>query len=92
MIDNFLNQPVFREEFGSAEQWLAGMNDAALDYTVQYCMALPSDLLFSLEMDAVTNYRARCDFSRRIRISYFEESEFPIFKNPDLLSGILISY
>jgi hypothetical protein len=37
MIDNFLNQPVFREEFGAAEAWLAGMNAAAItaNYTVQ---------------------------------------------------------
>ena len=30
---------------------------------VQYCMALPSDLLVSLQMDAVTNYRASDDYA-----------------------------
>ena len=65
MIDNHLNQPVFREEFGAAERWLAGMNAAAIgqNMSVQYCMALPSDLLVSLQNNAVTNYRASDDYA-----------------------------
>ena len=65
MIDNHLNQPVFREEFGAADRWLAGMNAAAIgqNMSVQYCMALPSDLLVSLQNNAVTNYRASDDYA-----------------------------
>lgn len=65
MIDNFLNQPFFRQQLGAAEAWLAGMHAAALEQemSVQYCMALPSDLLASLHFPAVTNYRASDDYA-----------------------------
>ena len=41
------------------------MNDAALvrGLPIQLCMTLPSDLMQSLEMDAVTNYRASGDYA-----------------------------
>lgn len=57
MIDNFLNQYLFREELGAAEQWLAGMHGAAAEsnMSIQYCMALPSDLLASMAFPHVTN-------------------------------------
>ena len=57
MIDNFLNQYLFREQLGAAEQWLAGMHDAAAEseMSIQYCMALPSDLLASMAFPHVTN-------------------------------------
>ena len=50
MIDNFLNQYEFRSELGAAEGWLAGMHGAAQEnnMSIQYCMALPSDLLASM--------------------------------------------
>jgi len=65
MIDNFLNQREFREELGAAEGWLAGMHTAASErnMSIQYCMALPSDLLASLQHKFVTNYRASDDYA-----------------------------
>jgi hypothetical protein len=65
MIDNFLNQKVFREELGASEQWLAGMHTAAQErgLSIQYCMGLPSDLLASMAFPHVTNYRASDDYA-----------------------------
>ncbi len=69
MIDNFLNQYLFREELGAAEQWLAGMHGAAAEskMSIQYCMALPSDLLASMAFPHVTNCEA-------LRAAYFRVS------------------
>lgn len=65
MIDNFLNQRVFREDVGAAERWLAGMHLAARErgMSIQCCMALPSDLLASVLFPYVTNYRASDDYA-----------------------------
>ena len=48
---------MFREELGAAEGWLAGMHGAAQEnlMSIQYCMALPSDLLASMAYPHVTN-------------------------------------
>jgi hypothetical protein len=45
-------------------EWLSGQADAALAAGVplQYCMALPSDILASVAFDAVTNARASQDY------------------------------
>ena len=65
MIDNFLNQYMFREVLGAAEGWLGGMHGAAQEsgMSIQYCMALPSDLLASMAYPHVTNYRASDDYA-----------------------------
>ena len=65
MIDNFLNQRHLREVYGAAQQWLDGMHAAAVTYniSIQYCMALPSDLLASVAHPHVTNYRASDDYA-----------------------------
>jgi hypothetical protein len=65
MIDNFLNQYTFRQQLGAAEGWLGGMHGAAQErgMSIQYCMALPSDLLASMAYPHVTNYRASDDYA-----------------------------
>ena len=49
---------------GAASKWLAGMNEAALEHSfpIQICMALAGDLMASLALDSVTNYRASTDY------------------------------
>ena len=49
----------------ASEQWLAGMHTAAKErgLTIQYCMALPSDLVASMQFPHVTNYRASDDYA-----------------------------
>ena len=62
---NLLSVPLFRKVYDSSSKWLRGMNAAGLKHRVpiQMCMGLPSDLMASLELDAVTNYRASTDYA-----------------------------
>eukprot|EP00913_Durusdinium_trenchii_P032634 g30546.t1 len=62
---NFLAVPNFRKAFDASRRWLQAMHQAALERVVpiQFCMALPSDLMASLELQAVTNYRASDDYA-----------------------------
>jgi len=61
---SFLLQPQFQQNVVGGIQWLRGMADAAKDMQVpiQYCMALPSDILASLQFPWVTNARASDDY------------------------------
>ncbi|CAE7252706.1 Cbr3, partial [Symbiodinium natans] len=62
---NFLAVPHLRQTFGASRKWLQAM-DAAAAYRMvpmQMCMAMPSDLLVSLELLATTNYRASDDYA-----------------------------
>jgi hypothetical protein len=56
--------PYLRQNYGAANKWLEGINVAALERNipVQFCMALPSDLMASIAFDSVTNYRASTDY------------------------------
>lgn len=71
---NFLSMPYLRKTYGAANKWLAGINKAALERNlpVQFCMALPSDLMATVQFDAVTNYRASTDYG-------IDDSSLPIF-------------
>jgi len=62
---NLLSMPEFRTVFGASDAWLSSINTAAeeREIPVQMCMALPSDLLASLQFNAVTNYRASTDYA-----------------------------
>jgi hypothetical protein len=57
--------PEFLSSLTANEEWLRGMHDAAAERRigVQYCMALPSDLLTSLSFPWVTNARASGDYA-----------------------------
>jgi len=56
--------PEFIESIQAAEQWQSGMNQAALDLNLalQWCMTTPTDVLASLDYNAVTNFRVSADF------------------------------
>jgi hypothetical protein len=71
---NFLAMPYLRKTHGAANKWLAGINQAALERSlpVQICMALPSDLMASVQFDSMTNYRASTDYG-------IDDSSLPIF-------------
>ena len=60
---NFLSMPYLRKTFGAAQKWLAAIDAAALarKLPVQMCMALPSDLMASVTLSSVTNFRASTD-------------------------------
>eukprot|EP01065_Artemidia_motanka_P035546 TRINITY_DN43453_c0_g1_i1.p1 TRINITY_DN43453_c0_g1~~TRINITY_DN43453_c0_g1_i1.p1 ORF type:complete len:791 (+),score=261.97 TRINITY_DN43453_c0_g1_i1:49-2421(+) len=62
---NLLAIPHFRQTFGASEKWLAAINTAAAErqVPVQMCMALPSDLMESVRMNSVTNFRASSDYA-----------------------------
>eukprot|EP00435_Cladocopium_sp_Y103_P075365 s16_g56.t2 len=62
---NFLAVPHFRQTFGASARWLQAMDQAATERAlpVQFCMALPSDLMQSLEFSSTTNYRASGDYA-----------------------------
>eukprot|EP01064_Diplonema_japonicum_P021834 TRINITY_DN313_c0_g2_i1.p1 TRINITY_DN313_c0_g2~~TRINITY_DN313_c0_g2_i1.p1 ORF type:complete len:783 (+),score=193.61 TRINITY_DN313_c0_g2_i1:56-2404(+) len=62
---NYLLFPMFLTNLTASEDWLRGMATAAAehDFSIQYCMALPSDFLVSVNFDAVTDARASQDYS-----------------------------
>lgn len=57
MSNLFLSVPEFRRTLGASAGWQSGLNTAAIASTtpVQWCMMQPSDLLSSVQYDAVTN-------------------------------------
>eukprot|EP01061_Rhynchopus_euleeides_P003475 TRINITY_DN12730_c2_g1_i1.p1 TRINITY_DN12730_c2_g1~~TRINITY_DN12730_c2_g1_i1.p1 ORF type:complete len:871 (+),score=296.29 TRINITY_DN12730_c2_g1_i1:77-2689(+) len=61
---NTLMFPGMMEQVGSAELWLEGMATAAANagINIQYCMAMPSDLLLSAKYPNVVNARASPDY------------------------------
>jgi len=66
---DFMNQnhncvPEFIRSATGAETWQQGMANAALkkDISIQWCYATPTDMLASLDMPAVTNFRVSFDF------------------------------
>jgi hypothetical protein len=66
---DFMNQnyncvPAFVESATAAREFQHGMVDAAFakGVTVQWCYAAPTDVLASLEMPALTNFRVSMDF------------------------------
>ena len=64
MSNLFISVPEFRRTLDAATGWQSGLNTAALETTtpVQWCMMQPSDLLNSVQFDAVTNGRASMDY------------------------------
>lgn len=64
MNQNYNCVPEFIESVSNASTWQHGMTDAALakNLTVQWCYAAPTDVLNSLEMPALTNFRVSNDF------------------------------
>ena len=52
MIDNFLNQPLFRTEYGTAEQWLAGTKGGLSFLCSRACVGESS---FSIAIEAIEN-------------------------------------
>jgi hypothetical protein len=66
---DFMNQnyecvPAFVESATASQEWQHGMVDAAFakTLTVQWCYAAPTDVLASLLMPALTNFRVSNDF------------------------------
>jgi hypothetical protein len=66
---DFMNQnyncvPDFIESATNANTWQRGMADAAygMNLTLQWCYAAPTDVLNSLSMPALTNFRVSTDF------------------------------
>eukprot|EP00043_Microstomoeca_roanoka_P011144 m.105214 g.105214 ORF g.105214 m.105214 type:complete len:897 (+) comp15104_c1_seq7:127-2817(+) len=60
---NYLTFTDFTEQVGVFDTWAAGMADAAFELRlpIQYCMALPNEILNSVKYPAVTNARASED-------------------------------
>ena len=57
--------PILRSDVRYGEQWLHGLNAAAvkLGVPVQFCMSYPRFILEALKLPAVTNARASDDFN-----------------------------
>jgi hypothetical protein len=64
MNQNFNCVPDFIKSATHADQWLLGMADAALtrNVSIQWCYATPTDVLASIDLPAVTNFRVSFDF------------------------------
>jgi hypothetical protein len=76
--------PAFLEDAVGNGAWMAGQADAAqaAGIAVQYCMALPADILFSATSRAVTNARASDDYG------VGSESSWHIARSSLLLSAV----
>lgn len=66
---DFMNQnanciPEFVLSATATDEWLKGMADAAheMDLSVQWCYASPNEVLASLDLPSVTNFRVSFDF------------------------------
>ena len=66
---DFMNQnrncmPAFRRTVDGATRWQRGMHNAASksNTAIQWCMATPMDVLTSLELDSITNFRVSGDY------------------------------
>jgi len=68
MIDNFLNQPLFRTEYGTAEQWLAGTKGGLSFLCSRACLGESS---FSIAIEAIEN-------SARNAVSFFLFLQWPL--------------
>jgi hypothetical protein len=64
MNENYNCVPEFVEHATAAATWQEGMAGAALakNISIQWCIASPTDMLASLDMPAVTNFRVSNDF------------------------------
>lgn len=64
MNENFNCVPDFIKSATKSDKWLFGMAEAALERKIplQWCYATPSDILASINMPAVTNFRVSFDF------------------------------
>ena len=60
--------PAFKLHVDAQQRWLQGMNDAAKErnISIQYCMAIPANLLSSLTLSQVTNGRASWDYASSV--------------------------
>eukprot|EP00040_Diaphanoeca_grandis_P034999 m.218963 g.218963 ORF g.218963 m.218963 type:complete len:854 (+) comp33283_c0_seq1:365-2926(+) len=64
MVTNFLKTNLYRTNLTQYPEWAQGLNQAAKETEVplQFCMAMPSDIMLSVEFDWVTNARASDDY------------------------------
>ena len=70
---NFGLYPRFRSEPHAHAQWLAGMDQAAQEanVSIQYCMALPQQMLNSVRLQTVTSARVSGDGGRFCKCHLF---------------------
>jgi hypothetical protein len=63
---NYQCLPAFNTNLSAMPTWLAGLNAAGMAVTppvpIQFCMATPMELLASIALPTVTNFRASNDF------------------------------
>ena len=86
MNQNYNCVPEFIESATNASIWQHAMTGAALaaNLTVQWCYAAPTDVLASLSMPALTNFRVSTDFCYGSYISACVRSHSP----PPVLSAL----
>lgn len=60
-----LKTNLYRTNLSEYPAWAQGLNDAAqeTEVPIQFCMAMPSDIMLSVELDWVTNARASDDYA-----------------------------
>ena len=65
MVTSFLKTLLYRQRLDEYERWALGLGDAAERHSVpiQFCMATPSDVQLSVQMDWVTNARTSDDYA-----------------------------
>lgn len=65
MVTNFLKTTLYRQDLAAYEDWAVGLDQAAAvtGVPVQFCMAMPSDIMMSTKLNWVTNARASNDYA-----------------------------
>ena len=73
MVTNFLKTRKYRQQLDEYETWARGMGAAAAATRtpLQWCMAMPSDVLLSASLDWVTNGRASDDYALATNLPQF---------------------
>ena len=65
MVTNFVKTNLYSTNLTEYQDWAVGLNNAGreTEVAIQFCMAMPSDIMMSVHLDWVTNARASDDYA-----------------------------
>ena len=64
-VTNFVKTNLYQTNLTEYQEWAVGLNNAGRkeEVGIQFCMAMPSDIMMSVHLDWVTNARASDDYA-----------------------------
>jgi hypothetical protein len=87
MVSQLRHFTHLRSQVGKAEEWLRNMAESAKKYgiTIQYCMEIPTMLMFAINHPQVTHVRSSNDYNARWPHAY----DIPFFTQSAMLADAL---